>query len=602
MNQTPFPQNLPTPEEQEKIKAEVEKIKEKAEKYKEKILKTHKKHILGVALLPPPQKSGSIPNLPPIQQDPKKEERKISILVVVDDSKAEFQPDFKLRDKLFAELDKVAVDLDKEIYPEVYTISEIKESLFDGKYEIIQLTALSAILYDPTDFLAALKISEIHKNMVLQKFEKYIVSYVAAGSLFRGEKSNDIDVYVVIDDTDVRRMTRIELKDKLRSLIISQGFEAAAITGVKKEFHVQVYILTDFWESVKDAHPVIFTFLRDGVPIYDRGMFTPWRLLLKMGRIRPSPEAIDMQMDMGEKLIDRAKKKLLMIAGEDLYYGILNPSQAALMLYGVSPPTPKETVRLLEEIFVKKEKILEQRYVDILESIRVFFKDIEHGKIKEISGKEIDDLILKSEEYLKRIKKLFSQIEKKTEKESFTEMEKSLIKTIEEVLKLSEIKYTKLELGFKKYLEKENLPESLLNEFKIYMTAFLDFKAKKLTKAESDKIKREIRTFIRTIVEHEQRKKFFGIERAKLKFKHAGHIGEIVMLKDRAFLTKNIKEKDKIEMLEIVDGRLKTPQKVTREMYEKALVDTEIQQAINLDANLFNDLEKIIGKDVELLL
>ena len=49
MNQPPFsPQKLPTPEEQEKIKKEVEKIKEKAEKYKEKILKTHKKHILGI--------------------------------------------------------------------------------------------------------------------------------------------------------------------------------------------------------------------------------------------------------------------------------------------------------------------------------------------------------------------------------------------------------------------------------------------------------------------------------------------------------------------------------------------------------------------------
>ncbi len=602
MNQPPFsPQQLPSPEEQEKIKKEVEKIKEKAEKYKDKILKTHKKHILGIALLPP-QKAAGVPNLPPIQQDTKKDERKISILVVVDDSKAKIQPDFKLRDKLFKELDKLAVEVDKEIYPEVYTISEVKESLFDAKYEILQLTSMSAILYDPTDFLGALKISEIHKNMVLQKFEKYIVSYVAAGSLFRGEKSNDIDVYVVIDDTDVRRMTRAELKDKLRSLIISQGFEAAAITGVKKDFHVQVYILTDFWESLKDAHPVIFTLLRDGVPIYDRGVFTPWRLLLKMGRIRPSPEAIDMQMDMGEKLLERARKKLLMIAGEDLYYGILNPSQAALMLYGVTPPTPTETVKLLEDIFVKKEKILEQKYVDILENIRVFFKGIEHGKVKEISGKEIDDLLSKSETYLKRIKKLFKQIEKKTEKESFSEMYKALTKTIEDILKISNVKFTKLETGFKKYVEIENLPESFVNELKSFTKSYTDFKAKKLTKAESDKVKREVRTFIRAIVEHEQRKKFLGVERAKIKFKHAGNIGEIILLKDKAFITKNIKERDKIEKVDIVKGRLKNPEKSTKDIYERSLVDTEIQQAINLNAELFSDLEKIVGKDIELLL
>ena len=121
--------------------------------------------------------------------------------------------------------------------------------------------------------LAALKISEVHKAMVIKKFDKYIVSYVAAGSLFRGEKSHDIDVYVVVDDTDVKKMSRFELRDKLRSIIINMGFQAADITGVKKLFHIQVYILTDFWESVKDASPVIFTFLRDGVPLGSFGNF-----------------------------------------------------------------------------------------------------------------------------------------------------------------------------------------------------------------------------------------------------------------------------------------------------------------------------------------
>ena len=464
------------------------------------------------------------------------------------------------------------------------------------------MIAMSAILYDPMDVLGALKISEVHKSMVLQKFEKYIVSYVAAGSLFRGEKSNDIDVYVVIDDTDVRRMTRVELRDKLRSLIISQGFEAAAITGVKKDFHVQIYILTDFWESIKDAHPVIFTLLRDGVPIYDRGVFTPWRLLLNMGRIRPSPEAIDMQMDMGEKLLERAKKKLLMIAGEDLYYGILNPSQAALMLYGVSPPTPKETVKLLEEVFVKKEKILEQKYVDTLEKIRVFFKKIEHGKVKEIKGAEIDQLLIDAEDYLKRIKKLFKQIERKTEKESFTELYKNLEKSIGDILKTEGIKYTKLELGFKKFCQKENLPETLVNNLKSFVNANKDFKAKKLIKAESDKIKREIRTFLRAVVEHSQRKKFLGVERAKLKFKNKDKFGEVLLLKDQAFIIKDLKQKDKIKKAVIEKGRLKEVKDSTRDELDKTLLDVEVPQSISLTPGLFEDLKKIVGKDIELLL
>ena len=178
--------------------------------------------------------------------------------------------------------------------------------------------------------------------MVIKKFEKYVLSYVAAGSLFRGEKSRDIDVFIVVDDTDVKRMDRFELKDKLRAIILGMGMDAEEITGVKKLFHVQVYILTDFWDSIKDANPVIFTFLRDGVPLYDRGLFMPWKLLLKMGRIKPSMEAIDVQMDIGEKLLERAKKRLLGIAAEDIYYTTLNPMYWKYVSYKLLITLPLE--------------------------------------------------------------------------------------------------------------------------------------------------------------------------------------------------------------------------------------------------------------------
>jgi len=39
-------------------------------------------------------------------------------------------------------------------------------------------------------------------------------------------------------------------------------------------------------------------------------VFMPWKLLLKMGRIKPSIEAIDMFMSSGEQMISRVKFKL----------------------------------------------------------------------------------------------------------------------------------------------------------------------------------------------------------------------------------------------------------------------------------------------------
>jgi predicted nucleotidyltransferase len=102
------------------------------------------------------------------------------------------------------------------------------------------MIALSLPIYD-TGMLAAIKIAEVHKTMVLKKFEKYIVSYVLAGSLVQGRasKSFDVDVWVVIDDTDVKRMTRAELKDKVRAIIIQMGFEAGDMTGIKNKLNIR---------------------------------------------------------------------------------------------------------------------------------------------------------------------------------------------------------------------------------------------------------------------------------------------------------------------------------------------------------------------------
>ena len=96
---------------------------------------------------------------------------------------------------------------------------------------------------------------------------------------------------------------------------------------------------------------------------------------------------------------------------EDCFYAILTPTQAALMLYGMPPPTPKETPEVMEEIFVKKEKLIEPEYVKILKDNVQLRKDIEHGTKKELSGTELDKFVNNAEKYLKRIKKLFQAIE-----------------------------------------------------------------------------------------------------------------------------------------------------------------------------------------------
>ena len=72
-------------------------------------------------------------------------------------------------------------------------------------------------------------------------------------------------------------MSRAELKDKLRAIIIGICWEAGERTGIKNKLNIQVYILTDFWESLKEANSIIFTLLRVGVLFEDWGIFCSWK-------------------------------------------------------------------------------------------------------------------------------------------------------------------------------------------------------------------------------------------------------------------------------------------------------------------------------------
>ena len=570
-----------------KLKKDLDQAKDKIDKLQKALLKKFDKYVAGIALVPP-----------------KKEDKgKIDLLILFDDSDSKKVPKAELGNKLQRTCEQIAKEIDKNFIIEAFLLSELRQDCYDSKWELTSLVGVGMILYDPNDLLAGVKISDVHKKMVLKKFDRYIVSYVAAGSLFRGEKANDIDVYVIIDDTDVKRMPRFELKEKLRSIIISQGFEAAAITKVDKKFHIQVYILTDFWEGIKDANPVFFTFLRDGVPLYDRGVFMPWKLMLEMGRIKPSPEAIDVFMNTGEKILESVKYRLREILEKDIYWAVLNPSQAALMLYGVNPPTPKETISLMEDIFVKKEKLLEKKYVDILAKIRKWYKDMEHEIKKEISGKEIDLLLKESGDYLARIRKLFDQIEKKKEEEDVVQIYEASNKMIKDVLEINKIKVKDLEKGLEKLASKNEIDRKLVVMYRDMIKAKEDYKKHKLSRAELDKVRKESRLFMRVLIDYIQFKRARDLDRITIKVKYENKAGEVIIFDDAVFVIEDSVKKEKIGKGRLgKDGDIINIEESTLSELEKYISKERIPKNIFLKEKTFESLKKIFGDKIEILM
>ncbi len=606
-------------DKQPKIPPELEKklkeIKSKLDKFKKKVLDKFGDYIVGISLLPPENqlprdKEDDEEGKKPKDKEGDKEDKKdkINVLVLVDDSTSKKMTKQELKDKFSKIIEQIAKEVDEKIVPDSLLLTEVWQNCYDGKYDILKAIALGAPVYD-TGMLSAIKISEIHKTMVLKKFEKYILTYVLAGSLTQGRATptSDIDVWIVIDDTDVKKMTRAELKDKLRAIIIGMGIEAGELTGIKNKLNIQVYILTDFWDSLKEANPIIFTLLRDGVPFYDRGMFMPWKLMLKMGKIKPSREAIDMFMSTGDQMLNRIKGRIKEMGMEDTYYSILTPSQAALMLYGISPPTPRETPEVMKRIFVDKEKILEPEYVKILEKNVTLRKDIEHGTKKELSGKELDELLKNAEKYLKRIQKLFKQIEKTHEEESVTKLYDEIVTIIRDVLRLEGIEKAKdeeiLQLFENELISRGKVPARYLRDLNEITQAKKDYDAGKLTKAEIEKARKGSSGLIKFLIEYMQRKRGKELERAKIKIKHGEKYGEIVLLDKVAFIIRDIDAKeDSISKAPInPDGSLGASQTSSLEEFEKELAKTKFPERVFIKEPVFESVKEHFGRDAEIL-
>lgn len=482
------------PETPDKMKKELDKTKKELEKLKAFILKKYP-YTQMLSILPPMSIKAFIEE----EEVPKETEKHIHLFMVVPED------NFKEIPKIKEEVVKQIEELKQKIWLHVKTPVDLWEICLDSKFDLIGAVAMSFPLHD-TGILGALRVAEIHKSLVLQKFEKYVVSYVIGGSLVRGEAipTSDVDVFIIINDTDVKKMPRLELKERLRAIIYQYVGEASAIAGVKNKLSPQVYLLTDFWESVKDAHPVIFTFIRDGIPIYDRGTFMPWKALLRMGKLKPSPEAIDMFMSMGDKTVKRVKNALLDVVVNEIFWGVTTPSQALLMLYGLPPPTPKHVASDMKRIFVEKEKMLEKKYITILEKVIGIYKDYEHEKIKEISGAEVDKLVKDTEDYLKRLKELREQIEKRSQEKTIEQIYKDVFTLLKAML--GNKAQDKLIEEFENQLvKKAKFAPQHLRILKDIVSSRAEFKKGKSNSHKIDEARKNASILINDIIEYNQR-------------------------------------------------------------------------------------------------
>lgn len=565
--------NTPSDKEQK----EMEKVKEKLESLKKYLLNKYK-FIEAIGIIPP-QAAEMFDEENELPEEEKKNKPMHLAVILPDDKEKEFN-------EIKKEIVKKIQDDKQKIWLNLFLERDLWEICMDSKYNIIEAIGMCFPLFDK-GILGALRVAQIHKSLVLRKFEKYVYSYVIGGSLVRGEakKTSDVDVYIIIDDTDVKRMPRLELKEKLRNIIYSYVMQAGELAGVQNKLSPQIYLLTEFWEGVKDANPIFFTFIRDGSPLYDRGGFLPWKLLLRMGKIKPSPESIDGFMSVGDKTTEIAKRKLLDIVIGDIYWGVSMPTQGLLMLYGLPPTNVPETVREFRRIFVEKEKLVDKKYADILEEIMIkYYKGYEHEKVKEVDGKTVDRLLANSKDYLERLKKLREDIEKEIQKKSLNEIHENIFKILRSLFG------DKPEKILIKDFEKELVNKAMTNPRYIHILRELveikeKSKAKKLpTKQAFENLRKDSFYLIEDLIEFAQRKDLGLLEKTKVTLEFKDKQAELFLL-NHPFLVIG----DKIK--KIIDNKIhdSDPNEFT------SALNNHKPNGIKLESKLLDLIKKEIG-------
>lgn len=240
---------------------------------------------------------------------------------------------------------------------------------------------------------------------VYNKFDQMIKSVILFGSSAKkvATADSDIDIIIIIDDVSVRWDQELIAwyREELGKIIKANPYA--------KALHINTVKLSTWWEDMMKGDPVVINVLRYGDALVDfGGFFNPLRILLKEGKIRSTPESIYTLLQRAPGHFTRAKQSMLAIV-DGLYWTMVDSAHAALISADVMPSSPEAIPKVLTEQFVKTKK-LDKKYVDYYSEIHSVAKDIIHGRLTSIEGKDLDEWFVKTDKFLGKMAKLVDSL------------------------------------------------------------------------------------------------------------------------------------------------------------------------------------------------
>jgi len=234
-----------------------------------------------------------------------------------------------------------------------------------------------------------------------EKFDQMIKSIVLFGSSAKriAVAGSDIDIIVIIDDVSVRWDEELIAwyREELGKLIVKNPY--------RKSLHINTVKLSTWWDDMMKGDPVVINVLRYGDALIDfGGFFSPLRVLLKEGKIRSTPESIYTLLQRAPGHMTRARQSMIAVV-DGLYWTMVDSAHAALIAKGVQPASPEEVGDVLMKHFVKT-KMLKKKYVKYYEELHSMAKNIAHGKVVRVKGKDLDVWFEMTDDFLGEMARL----------------------------------------------------------------------------------------------------------------------------------------------------------------------------------------------------
>lgn len=340
--------------------------------------------------------------------------------------------------------------------------------------------------------------AEEFSDKLVDKLGDKVKCVAVYGSVSKQEHTHesDIDTFVVLDDTKLEHDVPSDAKNKIRRKVTQLAKE------VDDRITIQYFtFLTEFWNAIRKGEPLVITVLRLGIPVYDVGIFKPAKRLLQRGKISSSKEAVRKRLKLAAAGYKKSERRIKSSIPHNLEQAMANAGQAPIMLVGRSPPGKEEVPEVLEEMFVEND-MLDKKYVEMAKEIHELSSKAEKDKI-EITGELLDEYMEKTDEFIRRMHKLVSQLGAKKKVKKIIDDYKTFLKANVAALKSHGVEPPERKEELPEVVEEElNFGESHQKLFEKWDGVIQKVKDKNLgevNEKELYEVKRETKDFVSEI-------------------------------------------------------------------------------------------------------